>query len=62
MEELLTPEAPYEDEFEKQVFTEVPWSSDALLDGDPEVELIRVEGSEEFKAKFRALIAKRETC
>ena len=37
MEELLTPEVPYEDEFEEQVFKEVPWSSDALLDGDQEV-------------------------
>ena len=58
MEELLTPEAPYEDEFEEQVFEEVPWSSDALLDGDQEVELIQLEGSEELKAKLRALILK----
>ena len=58
LEELLTPEAPYEDEFEEQVFKEAPWSSDALLDGDQEVELIQLEGSEEFKAKLRALILK----
>lgn len=42
----------------EQVFKEVPWSSDALLDCNQEVELIQLEGSEEFKAKLRALILK----
>ena len=40
---------------EQEVFKEVPWSSDALLDCNQEVELIQLEGSEEFKAKLRAL-------
>jgi hypothetical protein len=56
MEELLTPEASYEDEFDEQVFEEAPWSSDALHDCTQELELIQLDGSEELKAKLRTLI------
>ena len=42
----------------EQVFKEVPWSSDALLDCNQEVELIQLVGSEEYKAKLCALILK----
>ena len=56
IEELLTPEPWYEDEFEEQVFQDVPWSSDAIPKCNQEVEVIRLEGSEELKAKLCALI------
>ena len=56
MEEILTPEPPYEDEFEEFIFPEVPWSDDNLHDCNRDLDLIKISGSDEFQAKIRALI------
>ena len=56
MEEILTPEPPYEDEFEEFIFPEVPWSDDTLHDCNRDLDLIKISGSDEFQAKIRTLI------
>jgi len=56
MEDLLTPKSSYDDKFDEQVFKEVPWSSNAHLECNQEVELLKLEGSKDSKAKLRTLI------
>jgi hypothetical protein len=49
MEAILIPEPPYEDEFEKFISPEVPWSVDTLPErSHDELNLIKISGSEEL--------------